>query len=342
MKKNLTLLTSAMFFIATLVSCNNDDDYNNGPNNGVTPPPTVDVTGVSLDQTEVAMYTNSSLQLTAIVLPEDATNRNVTWSSDNNLVAIVNNFGMITAVSEGEATITVATIEGNFRATAVVTVTRAPFIVDAQVEDGHLLNSIVRYVVAVTEANFAEVGRTTFANGGFTLTLPAGVNPSYLINIIDFLEDPSATVSDNNANVEMAFIDGLSASGNLVAEFFYAGIDIDMATFTITFMQALFIYADRNVTATSSFSVPGFSETLNLSLNAGWNRAYLIMRESAGNLEFILSSTPVIGVDMMWLFDDGSTSATTAGNDLLRRSIQEHAPQSNILRRSARFLNSDR
>jgi len=330
MKKNLTLLTSAMFFIATLVSCDRDND--------------VSVSNVVLNQNVASLYVDETLQLTATVSPENATNQNVTWSSNNTAVATISNDGLVTAVSVGIATITVTTVDGNHRAHAVVTVMPMPmpFTIVAQVEDGHLLNSVVSHVVAVTEANFAEVGRTTFANGGFTLTLPAGVNPSYLINIIDFLEDPSATVSDNNANVEMAFIDGLSASGNLVAEFFYAGIDIDMATFTITFMQALFIYADRNVTATSSFSVPGFSETLNLSLNAGWNRAYLIMRESAGNLEFILSSTPVIGVDMMWLFDDGSTSATTAGNDLLRRSIQEHAPQSNILRRSARFLNSDR
>ena len=90
-------------------------------------PAPVLVTGVTLDQAELALYTGQSETLTATVTPNDATNPNVTWSSDNPSVATVNN-GVVSAVSEGTATITVAAQSDNTKsATCTVTVTR-PYI----------------------------------------------------------------------------------------------------------------------------------------------------------------------------------------------------------------------
>ena len=62
-----------------------------------------------------------TVTLTAAVLPGDATNRNVTWSSSNNAVASVTN-GVVTAVGKGTATITVTTVDGGKTATCTVTV----------------------------------------------------------------------------------------------------------------------------------------------------------------------------------------------------------------------------
>mgnify|MGYP003294177118 FL=1 len=59
---------------------------------------------------------------TATVAPADATDKSVTWTSDNDAVATVAD-GVVTAVAEGTATITVTTVDGEFTATCVVTVT---------------------------------------------------------------------------------------------------------------------------------------------------------------------------------------------------------------------------
>ena len=59
-------------------------------------------------------------QLIAVV--EDATNKNVTWSSDDETVATVSATGLVTAVAEGTATITVTTEDGNKTAAITVTV----------------------------------------------------------------------------------------------------------------------------------------------------------------------------------------------------------------------------
>ena len=81
----------------------------------------ISVTSVSLDQTAVELAEGGEVTLTATVKPDDATNKNVSWTSSNESVATVDN-GKITAVKAGNATITVKTDDGNKTATCNVTV----------------------------------------------------------------------------------------------------------------------------------------------------------------------------------------------------------------------------
>lgn len=66
-----------------------------------------------------------SLQLSATVLPDNAVNKNVVWSSSAPEVAGVDQTGKVTALSGGEATITVSTVDGNKTASVKVSVTVA-------------------------------------------------------------------------------------------------------------------------------------------------------------------------------------------------------------------------
>ena len=85
-------------------------------------PAPVLVTGVTLNKSELALYTGGSATLTATVEPENATNQAVTWTSSNPSVATVEN-GVVTAVSAGTATITAAAADGSgVSATCAVTV----------------------------------------------------------------------------------------------------------------------------------------------------------------------------------------------------------------------------
>ncbi|MBP5725152.1 MAG: Ig-like domain-containing protein [Bacteroidales bacterium] len=84
----------------------------------------VAVTGVTLDKTTASMLVGGDdLQLTATVAPDDATNKNVTWTSSNDKIATVDQTGKVTAVAAGTATITVTTEDGGKTATCVVTTT---------------------------------------------------------------------------------------------------------------------------------------------------------------------------------------------------------------------------
>ncbi len=82
----------------------------------------IHVTEVKLDKTEMTKTEGETEQLTATVLPDNATNKAITWSSSDKTVATVDDKGLVTAIKKGTATITVITKDGNKTATCKVTV----------------------------------------------------------------------------------------------------------------------------------------------------------------------------------------------------------------------------
>lgn len=84
----------------------------------------IPVTGVSVTPATSTLFTNGTrtVQLTANVQPPDAENPAVTWSSSTVSVASVSSTGLVTAVANGTATITVRTVEGGFTATSTINV----------------------------------------------------------------------------------------------------------------------------------------------------------------------------------------------------------------------------
>ncbi|MBQ6948728.1 MAG: Ig-like domain-containing protein, partial [Firmicutes bacterium] len=85
---------------------------------------TVEITGVELSKTELALEVGGSEILTATVKPDNATDKTVTWESANETIVTVGGNGEVTAVGEGETIIT-ATVGGK-TAQCVVTVTAVP------------------------------------------------------------------------------------------------------------------------------------------------------------------------------------------------------------------------
>ncbi|GBU28185.1 hypothetical protein R84B8_01743 [Treponema sp. R8-4-B8] len=79
------------------------------------------VTDVTLSQTALTLTVDDTAILTPAITPDNATNKNVTWSTSNGGVATINN-GTVTAVAAGTATITVTTEDGNKTAECAVTV----------------------------------------------------------------------------------------------------------------------------------------------------------------------------------------------------------------------------
>ena len=81
------------------------------------------VSAVSLNKTELALTVGDTQTLTATITPDDANNKNVSWSSDKPSVATVDENGKVTAVAVGTANITVKTVDGEKTAVCAVTVT---------------------------------------------------------------------------------------------------------------------------------------------------------------------------------------------------------------------------
>ena len=110
------------------------------------------VTSVILDESELTIEKNFTEQLTATVAPDDADNLSLTWTSDNEEVATVDENGLVTAVGEGTATITATANDGSgVSASCVVTVTFIDGIADIETSKVTVLAANGRITVSGKE-----------------------------------------------------------------------------------------------------------------------------------------------------------------------------------------------
>ena len=88
------------------------------------------VESVSLNESKLTLKRTRTYQLQATVLPEVADDRGVTWSSDNPMVAKVDDNGLVTALAVGEANITATAADGSGNS-ATCNVSVAPNLVES-------------------------------------------------------------------------------------------------------------------------------------------------------------------------------------------------------------------
>lgn len=86
----------------------------------------VPVTGVTLSPTSASFNIGATQQLSSTVSPSNATNKNVTWRSNNTAVATVSTTGLVTGVSRGSVTITVTTTDGGKTAASSLSINPVP------------------------------------------------------------------------------------------------------------------------------------------------------------------------------------------------------------------------
>lgn len=128
------------------------------------------VESVSLDQTSTLLFVGETQQLTATILPSNASNKNVVWSSSDSAIASVSSSGLVTAHKAGSAQITATTEDGGYTATcevAVYTLSQTPT---------HLALSVqrngVRYYVPKSE--YANANLTGCTKEGVVIVSDSG------------------------------------------------------------------------------------------------------------------------------------------------------------------------
>ena len=121
MKKTFVSLLMALLCFA-FASCGGDSGPSSEPVSPTPAPAKVPVTGVSLSQSSISLKEGVSVEVTVTVMPDNASNKNVSWKSEDTGVATVSS-GKITAVAPGVTDITVTSADGNKTATLKVTVT---------------------------------------------------------------------------------------------------------------------------------------------------------------------------------------------------------------------------
>lgn len=152
MKKSLFILLAILVALLATPSYKKEK--------GAEGPPAIEVSGVSVDKTTVGLKVGDKVKLVATVIPDDATNKNVSYESDDNNIATVTQDGEISAVGEGSAIVRVTTEDGQFKAGCKVYVSNT----------AHLVKEI--------ELNETELPLAV----GETFQLTAAIKPSYAYN----------------------------------------------------------------------------------------------------------------------------------------------------------------
>lgn len=119
MKKLFSAFAVLTAFAMIAVSCNDDETKDDAE---------IAVTEVKVTPAAVSVIAGTTTTLKAEVLPENATNKAVKWTSRDEAVATVDQAGVVTAVAEGDVRIYVTC--GKVNAYATVTVTAAPIRVE--------------------------------------------------------------------------------------------------------------------------------------------------------------------------------------------------------------------
>ena len=150
MKRRLIALFTILLSVSLIAtySCKKEKDKS------------VSVTEVGLNKTSTTLIEGETETLVATVIPENATDKSVVWESGNESAATVSQEGLVTAVGEGKATITVKTNDGGFSASCEVTVNKKVIAVTSVVLGNTELTLVEgeeeKLAVAVTPENATD------------------------------------------------------------------------------------------------------------------------------------------------------------------------------------------
>lgn len=127
MKRKLFIFLFISIFILSFVSCKKSDDDNNNSNNSSggtqSEPQQIEAVSIKLNDYSLTMRVGESVTLSYQILPNNATSK-VSFTSSNQSIATVDNYGQIVAKNIGSCVITVSTDNG-LRSTCSITVIKA-------------------------------------------------------------------------------------------------------------------------------------------------------------------------------------------------------------------------
>ena len=180
--------------------------------------------------------------------------------------------------------------------------------ITATVVDGNEYNDLISGVEAVgltfvDGGDIETIATGTWANGGFTITLPATLDNRFLFRIGDeFESDPDLldfTVSNMDAMATIfdgIAIRALDSDGNSLGSIWHYRENA----------SSHIIYVDRDVIISGTFYYDGFSEVWNISFRRGWNKLYIVERETATGFEELRTTEYISGFRWyFWNLEDG-------------------------------------
>jgi len=172
----------------------------------------IPVVFVYISEENMTLLSGTSRRLEAMVAPVDATNGNVSWSSNNPQVATVDSSGNVTAKKPGEAVITVTSQDGGVTNTCVVTVTAGLRDIDGHPAYAELTLARAEGIISgYPDQSFKP--EATITRAEFTVMLMNGLNPESAVGELHFTDQDAIgtwAVAQVAQAVDLGIISGYS------------------------------------------------------------------------------------------------------------------------------------
>ncbi len=123
------------------------------------------VTSISINKTSLTLVKGATYTLLATVLPTNATEKGVSWSSSNTNIATVTTSGKVTCISAGNVNITASSVNNSIlRATCKITVTQSVTSVSMNKSSLTLVKGATTTLIAKVSPNNATDKRVTWSS----------------------------------------------------------------------------------------------------------------------------------------------------------------------------------
>ena len=171
-------LVTAIAVGEAIITATTNDGSNLSASCKVSVVPTL-VTSIEVTPTEYEGVEGSEFQLTAIILPEEATNKNVNWSSSDEAIANVSEGGLVKVLKEGNTEITASTTDGsNLTATCKITVLTG---IDGVSDDNIVVATNGNYIIVSSAPKNVDVN--VYSNNGTLIRSVKSAGETISINI---------------------------------------------------------------------------------------------------------------------------------------------------------------
>lgn len=142
--------------------------------------PMKEIEGIKLDRTEASLEIGETIELKASIQPQDTTeNKALTWTSSDEKTAKVSGDGVVTALAEGKAVITVQTHDGEHTAEALVTVNQPAAVHEEETEQEETIDEVDTVVEEIENSTNSNQDSDETASN--TLPETATANYQYIL-----------------------------------------------------------------------------------------------------------------------------------------------------------------
>ena len=229
----------------------------------------IPVTSITLNDEDESLYIGSTYQLSASILPEDADDPSVTWSTESASIATVDQNGRVTAVAQGTVNIIVTSNE-NAALSDTCTITVQVLTPASLALDDNSKYTSTTYLVGgtldVTAAYEAGTGNTVSSYWGGVRFFLREMNSSWAV-VKDYTADCASAIGTQNGTATAGIsLVGVTATADLPAGNFYflyavfqnsTGTDVNIAGVTP-------ISIERAVIPVTGVSITDASVSLNI------------------------------------------------------------------------------